>query len=106
MEGFIDQARKTAAYWAARLVARHIAEGLQGEGETARKCREYILNHVLGDPSRRTTNVPMADVRAVERPDLLEHVSPEKRERILDILGAPEAQGGEVPRGAAVSPTG
>ncbi|KPK86569.1 MAG: hypothetical protein AMJ81_00950 [Phycisphaerae bacterium SM23_33] len=51
--GFLEQTQRLGAAWAAQVMGKHIKEGLEGRGETARKCREYVLSQCLGDPGRR-----------------------------------------------------
>jgi transcriptional regulator with XRE-family HTH domain len=49
---FLDQTQRLAAAWATQVMAKHVKEGLEGRGETARRCREYVLSQCLGDPGR------------------------------------------------------
>ena len=49
-----------AARNAKSLMAVHVAVGtrqVSRKSETARRCREYVLNHALGDPSRPDVKV-------------------------------------------------
>ena len=39
----IAEARRVGARWSRALVSRHIEVGLTGDDETARKCRELVL---------------------------------------------------------------
>jgi len=39
----VEEARRVAARCSRELVAKHVEVGLAGDGETGRKCREFIL---------------------------------------------------------------
>lgn len=90
VEAFIDEARRLAAGWARQLVARHITEGMQGAGETSRKCREYILGLTLGGPSGPITNILLAQRQDLHAPDFLDSLPQEKKQRVLEVLGGPD----------------
>jgi len=59
-EGYVLQAQRLAVACAVQVMAAHIREGLEGTGETARKCREYVINRVLGEPGKPAPAVPAA----------------------------------------------
>jgi len=59
-EGYLLQVRRLAVACAVQAMAVHIREGLEGEGETARRCREYVMNHVLGKPGGPVPSLPEA----------------------------------------------
>ena len=39
----LAEARRVGVRWCRRLMERHVEVGLGGRGETARKCREFVL---------------------------------------------------------------
>jgi len=41
--------RTLGSHWAPEMMRVHIREGIDGKGETSRKCREYIMNAVRKD---------------------------------------------------------
>ena len=47
--------RHLAVRWGSDLMKAHIREGIEGSGETARKCREYVLGQLR-------TDRPLSDV--------------------------------------------
>lgn len=52
--GHIDAARQLGARWMRPLLSRHIRIGMQEDGETSRKCREFVLttfHKAVGSPS-------------------------------------------------------
>jgi len=51
---------------AVQVMAAHIREGLEGTGETARKCREYVINRVLGAPGEPVPSLPVSRVTDAE----------------------------------------
>lgn len=51
VDGMLTEARRSGARWMRKLLARQISEGLEGQGETARKCREYVLNKLMDNTS-------------------------------------------------------
>lgn len=46
-EGYRQEARRFGTRWAKSLLTKHIKAGLEGDDETARKCREYALSEFL-----------------------------------------------------------
>ncbi|MCE5279643.1 MAG: hypothetical protein ABFD92_09480 [Planctomycetaceae bacterium] len=61
--------RDAAAQRAADLMRAHVAEGLTAGGETARKCREFILNHLLaGQDAADVLTTLLADSAKPPRP--------------------------------------
>jgi hypothetical protein len=50
----LAEARRVAVRSCRRLMARHVEVGLAGRGETARKCREFVLSRLeLARPARQ-----------------------------------------------------
>jgi hypothetical protein len=45
-----DETRRVAVRFLRPLLARHIRVGLEDDGETARRCREFVLKHTLSPP--------------------------------------------------------
>ena len=41
--------RRLAARWLKALLIKHIKHGIEGSGETARKCREFAINKFMDD---------------------------------------------------------
>ena len=85
VQAFTEEARRLGAAWARHMMSRHIKEGLEGKGETARKCREYVLNQVLGEPGHPIT---LINQYAYHRPDLTD-LSPGTKMLVLKELGGP-----------------
>jgi len=54
IEGIRREARRIGAKWCHALVTKHVKVGLEGDGETARKCRQYVLDSFLFDDGDRT----------------------------------------------------
>jgi len=50
VEGHRARARRLGVRLLASLVDKHIRDGVEGDGETARKCREYAMNQFLNPP--------------------------------------------------------
>jgi len=48
IENHRRETNKLGARWLKSLLTKHIRNGLAGDGETARKCREYALERFLG----------------------------------------------------------
>ena len=69
------RARRLAANYLLPLVAAHVKEALEGTGETARKCREFLIRTFINrpDPAGRfvgRTAVPTAAAKPVSRGEL------------------------------------
>lgn len=47
VNGIVLEAQRKGARWFKKLIEKHISEGMEGSGETARKCREYAINKIL-----------------------------------------------------------
>ena len=69
-EAMLMQARRLGVACAVQAMAVHIREGIEGKGETARKCREYLINRALGTPGRPAAPAPSAK-RREQWPSLL-----------------------------------
>ena len=79
-----DQAHRMGAKWMWGLLARHIRSGIEGDGEGARKCREFVLKFIE-DYGRFGDIPPPAPPR---RPDLTD-LSPGLQKQVLEELGGP-----------------
>ena len=84
--GFLDQARRLGARWARVLLTKHINVGLTNNGEIGRKCREYVLNQFLGDPSKPQVNVSQ---NQVFRAQGILSLPAEKRAELSRLLEGP-----------------
>ena len=51
--GLMGEARRLGARYARGLISRQIEQGLTGEGETARRAREFVLKWALASRPRR-----------------------------------------------------
>ncbi|MHC4718298.1 MAG: hypothetical protein ACYS5V_15105 [Planctomycetota bacterium] len=98
-EAALMQARRLAVACAVQAMAVHIREGIEGTGETARRCREYLLNRVLGAPGKPAPPVPSArepelgkalsalmedllgPTSSTPMPDLDDRTEPQRRDR-------------------------
>ena len=67
-EAVLMQARRLAVACAVQTMAVHIREGIEGKGETARRCREYLLNRALGAPGKPPLPAPSAKQGRKEDP--------------------------------------
>ena len=76
----LNRAYLLGASWARGLLAKHIKEALEGEGEPARKCREYVLSHFL--PSQAPS--------PGEFPPEFGKLRPTVRAIVMHELGGPE----------------
>ena len=52
--GLMGEARRLGARYARGLISRQIEQGLTGEGETARRAREFVLKWALASRPRRS----------------------------------------------------
>ncbi len=77
--------RRLVVKWLKALLSKHIKNGIEGSGETARKCREFAINKFMDD--RVENEVPPA-----ERdfgPELRDLPEPLKTQ-VVKALGGPE----------------
>ena len=60
VEDAYRRARRLASSYLCPVVAAHIKHGLEGSGESARKCREFVMKMALGtsDPAGRYVGQP------------------------------------------------
>jgi len=79
-------ARRQGVRWLKALIQRHVHDGLTGEDDLARRCREFAIDRFLGDDSE-TVTVTVTGVRA-GLSDLPEPL----REQVLRALGGPVSE--------------
>jgi len=77
-----DQAHRMGAKWMWGLLARHIRSGIEGDGEAARKCREFVLKFI--EDYGRFGDVPPPAPEPIRG---LSDLSTDLQKRILDELG-------------------
>ena len=77
-------ARRLAAKWLKALLSKHIKNGIEGSGETARKCREFAINKFLDDQVEECTAGLDQDGRGLA--DLPEPL----KTQVVKALGGPE----------------
>ncbi|MBL7133146.1 MAG: hypothetical protein ISS78_03525 [Phycisphaerae bacterium] len=77
-------ARRLAAKWLKALLSKHIKNGIEGSGETARKCREFTINKFLDDRVEECTN------QLDQGPPGLEDLPEPLRSKVVKALGGPE----------------
>jgi len=84
--GYLDQAYRLGAKWARGLLTKHIKEGIEGTGETARRCREYVLSRFLTGAPGLASQPP----EGPQPPDLTD-LSPSLKAQVLaELLGPQE----------------
>jgi len=59
---FDHDPRLTASAFVKAMLARHIKLGVEGDSETARRCREFLIKQVLGFRQDTQTAVEKADL--------------------------------------------
>ena len=75
------------ASWQPNVLKKHIAVGMESDGETARKCREFLLKPILEGPA-----MPEADDDgngAWRGWEIYCQLSEETKRRIVEELGGP-----------------
>jgi len=103
IEGIRHEARRQGARWLKALVTRHIKVALEEDGETARKCREYLLDRFLvpddapAQPrSPRHKRKPPGCI-----PSFTDGISDDLKRMLIDELGGPPAEKGSGTNGTA-----
>ena len=98
VEGIRREARRQGARWLKALITREIRVALEEDGETARKCREYLLDRFLNpapaaDGGRHTSRQPRRPTHKPEPPALppgfLDDISDDLKNRLIEELGGP-----------------
>ena len=80
---FRREAERLGTRWLKHLVTKHIRDGLEGNSEMARKCREYAMDRFFNAPDEE------ADGAAEVSPPDLTSLSAETKSRVLKELGGP-----------------
>ena len=82
VRGMWKQASRMGAAWIKGLLASHIRRGIEGDGDQARRCREFAMNFIAkhGHPG----DAPPEDTEPVRG---LSDLSPGLQKQILDELG-------------------
>jgi len=77
-------ARRLAVKWLKALLSKHIKHGIEGSGETARKCREFAINKFMDDQVEECTS--QLDQGGPGLADLPEPL----KSQVIKALGGPE----------------
>ncbi len=77
-------AANLATRWLGGVMGKHIREGVTGTGETARKCREYVMKNALFDAD--DVDLPKPEPKPAAA---MAELSPELKRRVLKELGGP-----------------
>jgi len=88
VSGFGRDAWRLGVRWLKALVTRHIKVGLEGDGETARKCREFLVNMFVEDAAARPDAARVGFDSTSVFNSLVE-LSPELKARVIEELGGP-----------------
>jgi len=97
VEGIRHEAGRQGARWLKSLVAKHIRVGLEEDGETARKCREYVLDRFLvpDDVPTRRSRAPRHKRNPPGRiPSFTDGISDDLKTMLIDELGGPPSEKG------------
>ena len=90
ISGFSLEARRMGARWLKSLLTKHIKVGLEGDGETARRCREFVINLFFEDVEPRSDGVRVGFSSAAVFNSQIE-LSPELQGRMIEELGLSRA---------------
>jgi len=88
------EVRRLGAKWLPGLVTKHIKVALEGDDETARKCREFVINAFMNDAARHPAG-PECDGGRDFLLSSLSELSGELKDRVLSELGGPTGADGE-----------
>ena len=103
--GAIREAQRAAARWLRPLLLKHIRVGLADDGETGRRCREFVIQVLVasgasseaaareGAEAEGERRGKAAADRLWRRAFTLEALSDETKDRIIRDLGGPEEDG-------------
>ena len=88
VRGFSREARRVGGRWLKSLIDKHVKVGLEGDGETARRCREFVINLFCEevDPRHDGAYVGFAAMSVFGS---LTELSPELKSRVVEELGGP-----------------
>ena len=97
VEGIRREARRQGARWLKALITRQIKVALEEDGETARKCREYLLDRFLvPDDGPARPRAPRHRRKPPSRvPSFTDGVSDDVKRMLIDELGGPPEKGQE-----------
>ncbi|MBC8868051.1 MAG: hypothetical protein H8E44_01470 [Planctomycetes bacterium] len=88
VSGFSREARRLGARWLKALIGKHVKVGLEGDGETARRCREFVINLFFEEVEPRPDGARVGFVATAVFNSLVE-LSPELKARVVEELGGP-----------------
>lgn len=78
---------RLVASWQPNVLKKHIAVGIESDGETARKCREFLLKPILEGPEMREPDDDGGE--AWHGWDIYSELSEQTKRRIVEELGGP-----------------
>ena len=88
ISGFSREARRVGSRWLASLITKHIKTGLDGDGETARRCREFMVN-LFFEGAETRSEVECVGLGSTVVFNSLVELSPELKGKVIDELGGP-----------------
>ena len=88
ISGFSREARRIGVRWLKALLTKHIRVGMEGDGETARRCREFVINLFFERAETRSDGACVGFAPAAVFNSLVE-LSPELKARVVEELGGP-----------------
>ena len=89
---FRRRSRNLISSWQPNVLKKHIAVGMEADGETARKCREFLLKPILETLGRPD---PDEDTGGFDLVELMRQLSGPTRQKVMDELSG----AGELGRG-------
>ncbi len=105
VEGFRQETIRMAAKWLKPLLAKQIRVALEGDGETSRKCREFLLSRILGFPLKEAARLtklaepakpaedsspdPDRKLDGIALYNSLVELSPDLKDQVVKELGGP-----------------
>jgi transcriptional regulator with XRE-family HTH domain len=100
VEGYRQQTVRMAAKWMKSILTKHIKVALEGDGETARKCREFLLKTfmlALPEQSAKHPPKPPDDDKNKTKPlhpialyNSLTELSEDLKTQVVKELGGPD----------------
>jgi len=88
VRGFSREARRLGSRWLKSLISKHIKVGLEGDGETARRCREFMVNLCLEGDETHSDGECVGFASMAVFNGLVE-LSPELKAKVIEELGGP-----------------
>ena len=86
ISGFSREARRLGIRWLKALVTKQIKVGLESDGETARRCREFMVNLCLEGAETHSDGECVGFASKAVFNSLVE-LSPELKSRVIEELG-------------------